>query len=72
MSSDGEQVHAANVAQVLNLIQQTAAEVAAQEDQLRHLVIDLIEEGRGKDAVGLLNDWNEMAPGEVLSKHKST
>ena len=54
---------------MVRLIEQTAVEVAQQEDRLRRLLIELVKQGRSEDAVAMLNDWGDMPPGEVLEKH---
>ena len=58
-----------DLGQVADLIERTAVEVAAQEDELRQLLIELIETGREDVAVLLLHSWNTEAAGDVLKTH---
>ena len=56
-------------AEVVALIERTAVEVANQEEQLRHKLVSLIQQGRTQEAVEILQAWDHMAPGDVLSKY---
>lgn len=56
--------------EMVRLINRTALEVAGQEEQLRHRLVRLIQQGRDQDAIELLQAWDHMAPGDVLSKYK--
>jgi len=58
-----------DLAHMVALIDQTAAEVAAQEEQLRRRLVNLIQQGRTQEAVEILNAWDCMAPGDVLTKY---
>lgn len=52
------------------LIDQVATAIATDEGRLRHLLIELIEAGRGEEAVAILADWDSIAAGDVLKKHE--
>lgn len=58
-----------DLAEMVALIDQTATEVAAQEEQLRRRLVNLIQQGRTQDAVEILQAWDCMAPGDVLKKY---
>jgi hypothetical protein len=57
-------------AQVADLIDQVATEIATEEGRLRHLLIELVTAGNVNDAVTILADWDSMAAGDVLKKHE--
>ncbi len=58
-----------DLAEMVAMIEQTAVEVAAQEEQLRHRLVNLIQQGRSNEAVEILQAWDHMAPGDVLDKY---
>jgi hypothetical protein len=57
------------MAHVAELINQTAAEVTAAEDQLRSALIALIRRGDTGAAIAILDDWQKLAAVELIAKH---
>ena len=55
--------------EVAQLIDQMAADVAADEQRLKEALIDLVKAGNRSTAIAVLTDWNEMAAADVLKKY---
>ena len=58
--------------QFVHLIDQLAADVAAEENELRQVLIGLLETDEKDRALSVLKDWQHMAPGEVLKRYSQT
>ena len=60
-----------DIKQMVELVNRTALEVAAEENRLRHLLRELIKQRRTDVALTVLQDWDKMAPGDVLQRHET-
>lgn len=57
--------------QLVERIDEIAAEIMSQENQLRDFLICMLKNGKLKQAIAVLTDWQSMAPSEVLKKYST-
>ncbi len=55
---------------VMVLVNRMAAEVSADEAELRERIVGLIDGGRMDEAKTLLHAWDVMAAGDVLKQYR--